>query len=55
MIDEPVGGYYGGQVAGPVFSNVVAGSLRMLGVPPDAPTCNTIGPGADVPEVKEET
>lgn len=55
MIDEPVGVYYGGQVAGPVFSNVVAGSLRMLGVPPDAPTGNTIGPGADVPEVKEET
>ena len=55
MIDEPVGGYYGGQIAAPVFSNVVAGSLRMLGVPPDAPTGNTIGPGAEEPDVKEET
>jgi cell division protein FtsI (penicillin-binding protein 3) len=36
MIDEPsAGGYYGGQVAGPVFSQVVQQTLRMLGVPPD--------------------
>lgn len=55
MIDEPVGGYYGGQVAAPIFSNVVAGSLRMLGVPPDAPTGNTIGPDSDVEDVREET
>lgn len=55
MVDEPSGTYYGGQIAAPVFSNVVAGSLRMLGVPPDAPTGNAIGPGADVPDVKEET
>jgi len=56
MIDEPAGGmYYGGQIAAPAFSNVVAGSLRMLGVPPDAPTGNTIGPAVDVPEIKEET
>lgn len=56
MIDEPtVGSYYGGHVAAPVFSNVMAGSLRMLGVPPDAPTGNTIGPDVDVPDIKEET
>lgn len=55
MVDEPAGTYYGGQVAAPVFSNVVAGSLRMLGVPPDAPTGNMIGPGVDAPEIKEET
>jgi len=37
-IDEPQGGvYYGGRVAAPVFANIVAGSLRMLGVQPDAP------------------
>jgi len=38
MIDEPSAGkHLGGDVAGPVFSSVVAGSLRMMGVPPDAP------------------
>jgi cell division protein FtsI (penicillin-binding protein 3) len=38
MIDEPGGSlYYGGQVAGPVFSSVTAGALRTLGVAPDAP------------------
>lgn len=55
MIDEPVGGYYGGLIAAPIFSNVVAGSLRMLGVPPDAPTGNMIGPGSDAEDVGEET
>lgn len=38
MVDEPSNGqYYGGQVAAPVFSQVMAGSLRSLGVPSDAP------------------
>jgi cell division protein FtsI (penicillin-binding protein 3) len=38
MIDEPgAGQYYGGQVAAPVFSQVMAGALRLLGVAPDAP------------------
>jgi len=38
MVDEPSAGeYYGGAVAAPVFSAVMAGALRMLGVPPDAP------------------
>jgi cell division protein FtsI (penicillin-binding protein 3) len=38
MIDEPSNGqYYGGQVAAPVFSQIMAGSLRSLGVPSDAP------------------
>ena len=37
-IDEPSGPqHYGGDVAAPVFSQVVAGSLRSLGVQPDAP------------------
>lgn len=36
MVDEPkVGGYYGGAVAGPVFSKVMAGSLRALDITPD--------------------
>lgn len=38
MIDEPAGSHhYGGDVAGPVFSNVMGGALRTLGVPQDAP------------------
>ncbi|MDP2961428.1 MAG: penicillin-binding protein 2 [Sulfurimicrobium sp.] len=53
MIDEPNNGqYYGGAVAAPVFSNVMGGALRMLSVPLDAPTTNTLLP-EDVPEVKE--
>jgi cell division protein FtsI (penicillin-binding protein 3) len=36
VIDEPnAGEYYGGQVAAPVFSNVVSGALRILAVAPD--------------------
>ncbi|TFY99725.1 peptidoglycan D,D-transpeptidase FtsI family protein [Ramlibacter rhizophilus] len=36
MIDEPSGGtYYGGAVAGPVFSATVQQTLRMMGVQPD--------------------
>lgn len=36
MVDEPTGGkYFGGLVAGPVFSQVVQQTLRTLGVPPD--------------------
>ena len=36
MIDEPrAGKYYGGDVAAPVFSEVVQQTLRMLGVQPD--------------------
>lgn len=42
MIDEPSAGkYYGGEVAAPVFSQVVAGALRLLGAPPDAPVTST--------------
>lgn len=36
MIDEPTNGaYYGGVVAGPVFSQTVQQTLRILGVQPD--------------------
>lgn len=36
MVDEPTAGvYYGGAVAGPVFSQVTAQTLRLLGVQPD--------------------
>ncbi|WP_133647012.1 peptidoglycan D,D-transpeptidase FtsI family protein [Paraburkholderia flava] len=37
MIDDPAGkAFYGGTVAGPVFSAVTGGTLQLLGVPPDA-------------------
>jgi cell division protein FtsI (penicillin-binding protein 3) len=37
MIDEPQGdAYYGGDLAAPVFANIVSGALRVLAVPPDA-------------------
>ncbi len=55
MIDEPSAGeYYGGAVAAPVFANVVGTSLRMLGVPTDAPVDNVILPPPGS-EIREET
>ena len=36
MINEPAGDvYYGGDVAGPAFSEIMSGSLRILNVAPD--------------------
>ncbi len=36
MIDEPRNGeHFGGEVAAPVFSKVMAGAMRLLDVPPD--------------------
>jgi outer membrane receptor protein involved in Fe transport len=38
MVDEPRGkSYYGGSVAGPVFSEILTQALRLLNVPPDEP------------------
>ncbi|HNQ04398.1 MAG TPA: penicillin-binding protein 2 [Thiobacillaceae bacterium] len=37
MVDEPMGQYYGGLVAAPVFSRIMAGALRFMAIPPDAP------------------
>ena len=59
MIDEPSNGeYYGGSVAAPVFSKVMADALRMLGIPQDAPNNNVVIPAdgtSTEPEVKETT
>ena len=42
MVDEPEGlQHYGGQVAAPVFANVMKGALRLMNIPPDA--MNTMG------------
>ena len=36
VIDQPSkGGYYGGDVAAPIFSKIAEGTLRILNVPPD--------------------
>jgi len=44
VIDDPAGNlYYGGDVAAPVFSGVVGGALRLMGVAPDG----AAGPAAD--------
>ena len=41
-VDEPsVNGYYGGTVAGPVFKNIMGGSLNVLGVSPTKPLQET--------------
>lgn len=42
VVDEPVGAHYGGEVAGPVFSEVMGGALRTLGVPQDQDTAPAI-------------
>ena len=55
MVDEPSNGqYYGGAVAAPVFSQVMQGALRSLGVPPDAPMQPIELPG-EGEELKEGT
>jgi cell division protein FtsI (penicillin-binding protein 3) len=43
MIDEPSAGvYYGGTVAAPVFSAIMADALRLFAVPQDAPNNNVV-------------
>lgn len=54
MIDEPHDGqYYGGTVAAPVFSTVMAATLRLLGIPQDASNDNIVIPPEQAPEVGE--
>ncbi|WP_414439586.1 peptidoglycan D,D-transpeptidase FtsI family protein [Burkholderia sp. 22PA0106] len=57
MIDEPGGkGYYGGTVAGPVFSSVMGGTLQLLGVPPDAPVAaDAVKPGGVAKPAMKQT
>jgi len=55
MIDEPNianDQYYGGAVAAPVFSAVMADALRMLAIPQDAPNNNVVISN-DIEDVKE--
>lgn len=54
MIDDPNNGqHYGGAVAAPVFSGVMAPALRLLGIPQDAPNNNIVIPPEQAVEVKE--
>ena len=53
MVDEPTAGkWYGGDVAAPVFSEVVQQTLRMMGVQPDLDVKPQIV-SRDVPAEKE--
>lgn len=53
VINEPrEDGYYGGDIAAPVFARVMAGGLRVLNVPPDAtepPPAQTLIAGRTAP------
>ncbi len=54
MIDEPNGKeYYGGLVAAPVFSRIMAGALRFMALPPDAPFDQGSAPPGATPVVPE--
>jgi cell division protein FtsI (penicillin-binding protein 3) len=53
MVDEPNNGkYFGGDVAAPVFSEVVQQTLRMMGLPPDLDIKSQIVTH-DIPAVEE--
>ncbi|WP_084154709.1 peptidoglycan D,D-transpeptidase FtsI family protein [Polycyclovorans algicola] len=53
MIDEPQGEYYGGQVAAPVFSEVMQGAARLLQIAPDArPIQSPIIESASLPSTR---
>ncbi len=55
VIDSPSGAeYYGGEVAAPVFSRVVDGTMRLLNIEPDILPNSTIFAGAEsVPGTKD--
>jgi cell division protein FtsI (penicillin-binding protein 3) len=44
MLDEPQHGYYGGQVAAPVFKEIAELAANYLNIPPNAPLDQTIAP-----------
>jgi stage V sporulation protein D (sporulation-specific penicillin-binding protein) len=46
-INQPVGPYYGGQIAAPVFARVMSAALAYLNVPPTVP----LGAEVEVPDV----
>jgi cell division protein FtsI (penicillin-binding protein 3) len=47
VINDPTGEkYYGGDVAAPLFANVVSGALRLMNIPPDDYPALLAGSGA---------
>nr|WP_325049132.1 penicillin-binding transpeptidase domain-containing protein [Dongshaea marina] len=53
VVNDPKGDrYYGGQVAAPVFSEVMSGALQLLNIPPDAEPAG--GEGSKMRFVKHE-
>jgi cell division protein FtsI (penicillin-binding protein 3) len=55
MLDEPASGqHYGGQVAAPVFAQVMQGALRLIGAAHDAPLAPIELP-SDADEAREST
>jgi cell division protein FtsI (penicillin-binding protein 3) len=50
MVDEPLNGHYGGDVAAPVFSAVAANALRAMNVSPDSSVTDIIIPADAVKE-----
>jgi cell division protein FtsI (penicillin-binding protein 3) len=56
MIDAPKGEkYYGGQVAAPVFSNMVSAAMRMMNVTPDKPKQPVLLAPSQINSPKEST
>lgn len=52
MVNDPVGPYFGGQVAAPAFAAMVRDILRYLDVPPTVPPRVTPAPLARIPDVQ---
>lgn len=55
LVDEPQGVHYGGEVAGPVFTETVGDALRWMGVPPNKapePPKPDAAPKAEPPKVE---
>lgn len=56
MIDEPRNGkHFGGDVAAPVFSKVMAGAMRLLDIPPDRVSDDRFVLKRDIAPVKQPT
>lgn len=53
VIDEPVGGYYGGQIAAPAVGRILEDTLKYLGVEPQYTEKEKTTIDVDVPDVTE--
>ena len=54
VVNEPKSKqYYGGQVSAPIFSLIVSGALRIMGIPPDENTKSWVVNIRDIEVVKK--